>query len=144
MSDADDDSVRIETQKTYTHGLFILDLKRVPWGCGKLDSEELQLPLLSGAIQLMSPCSAGVSSAFRTTNDNWPRVRISLEKCFGPSQHEDVNEQFLHRTGKLASWKAHMKPNITRSPGVQLLDVTWTLTKTLLVHSWFVFFPFKL
>ncbi|KAF5313408.1 hypothetical protein D9611_008511 [Ephemerocybe angulata] len=27
------ESVRIETQKTYNGGLFILDLKRAPWGC---------------------------------------------------------------------------------------------------------------
>jgi hypothetical protein len=27
-------SVRIETQKAYTGGLFILDLQRAPWGCG--------------------------------------------------------------------------------------------------------------
>lgn len=29
------DSIRIESAKRYTTGLFILDLNRAPWGCGK-------------------------------------------------------------------------------------------------------------
>lgn len=79
-------SVRISTNKTYNSGLFILDLNRVPWGCGALspstsifhsslltgsfpsrcmarmvDRRSREMAIRTPPSYLLSPCSPGLT-----------------------------------------------------------------------------------
>lgn len=47
-------SVRISSRATYNTGLFILDLNRAPWGCGKLVSCH-SIQSLSDPRQVLGP-----------------------------------------------------------------------------------------
>ena len=62
-------SVRISSYAQYNTGLFILDLNRAPWGCGKSASNDRRQ---YNGLKAFS----GVWPAFWTLgNGNWPYVR---------------------------------------------------------------------
>lgn len=74
-------SVRISSNTTYNTGLFILDLNKAPWGCGKT--------FVSPAYRLSNKLeiSEAIWPAFWTVGGNWPNVRLSLLFFFFLSIH---------------------------------------------------------
>lgn len=83
-------SVRITSKKQYTTGLFISDINRAPWGCGKLDI----------VAQLSASCPDIIEAiwpAFWTVGGNWPYVG----KFSFPDLHLILKS--LYRTGKSMS-----------------------------------------
>jgi hypothetical protein len=63
-------SVRITSTALYTTGLFILDLNKAPWGCGRFYF------LILSVSRTEKPVA--VWPAFWTVGALWPQVRISL------------------------------------------------------------------
>lgn len=61
-------SVRIQSNTTYTGGLFILDINQAPWGCG-------MQPYLCLSMVYLDVLS-GVWPAFWTVGNDWPNVRF--------------------------------------------------------------------
>ncbi|KAF6766007.1 glycoside hydrolase family 16 protein, partial [Ephemerocybe angulata] len=89
-------AVRIESNKKYDGGLFILDLNRAPWGCG-------------------------VWPAFWTVGDNWPsNGEIDVIEGVHDNQHNQV--AFHTAPGCLLDSTANFTGTISDGGGYQHLD----------------------
>ncbi|KAL0571814.1 hypothetical protein V5O48_010144 [Marasmius crinis-equi] len=99
-------SVRISSFKQYNTGLFILDVNRAPWGCGRSTSLVfLQNNLFKITIQ-------GFGPHFGLWEVENGRMWVSLSLGFDWSNYS--------RRGKLTSSRVFMTINTTKSPGIQL------------------------